>query len=335
MRALAVLALAACGASTDVVPPCRPPASLDTVAPGNIISGAGTAGVTWTVLKPDAEEVHGAIVSADGTIGPDIQLDDVDTHGVIGNTTALWPRETGLVLQRGGIVTDITTLPRTSTFDGTRYQLFWGNPVQHQTLDEDGTLGPVHALGLDSSGFAVVSDRAGTTFIRVSVFGAPTRGYILDTATGELRLVLEGATGPYEPPFFFAGEVHHNRNNDELIGINPSMLTAPTIRDIEIYDAERFLPTASRLYILSVQSMMALDTSFTYLGRMPGVYSKMFSIGTIENDTVQFTEVAADVTSRTPGRLELVRMSMTGEVWRSTVAVDSPIVDDKFCAERE
>jgi len=349
MRALLVVALPLVACSTDDPKPCPTQVLSDiTHVGGVIVPGRELIGVSWQRrFGMNQPEVHGQIVSPDGTLSPEIQL-GLDHHGTSGSTTILWHRNADAVngctdvqpfsvtLQRGGAVmhVDVATVSRGRwvTFDGQRYQLFWytaANEVAHQALSEDGILGPVHTLGQGTPFTCVdaASDRAGLTFVRWA-----DDGYIIDTATGALRLVFDGApNGGYHRTFYFAGEFHV-RAGDDLYSVSPTSTGAFVKRRFtgELGNPQSFYPTDSTMFVRYIDGrILEVDASLAIVRRLTAPPSE---IGTFGTDLVRFERVDGNLETLDPGRLLLIRQAAT-EVWRDELAVDSPLHIVEVCED--
>lgn len=264
MRALLLVVLAACSSSDE--PPCLD--SAIGVTPNTILSGPQLAGVSWArPLTSVSFETHGQILSASG-LTLDVSVVDGDA-GATGTETVLWlGREqcqiTGVFagrLQRDAEVLHVDIAPEVSanavTFDGTRYQLFWidtMNRLRHQSLGEDGTLGPLHELGttVGNDCIQAASDRAGTTFVRWG-----SSGYMIDAATGDLQAVY--ASRQANSPFFFAGKFHLREGN-RVMSFDPT--GAPiSLSSLDTSAAKAFLPTSTQLFVVTNVELIELDTA--------------------------------------------------------------------------
>jgi hypothetical protein len=329
-----VVALVACSSSADE--PC-PQIAVSEIqhAAGMIMSGKNLIGITWSRQFQNARpEIHAAIVAPDGTIGPDIALGERITRAATGTTTILWtaddvcgaalPLEEPFTatLQRGGQVTFVDPSPRTvsrvAAFDGQRYQLFWVNPpniVQHQTLDEDGTRGPVRTLSLAGACVDTATDGAGTTFLRVD-----NKGYIFDPATGDARLVFIGTEPAYGRSFWFAGRFYVF-DEPRLLAFPPTSTGAFSVQALtgDLAGAQEFFPTDTTLFAIGFAGIVEVNTAFATVRRYP--YPTVFATGAFGSDLVHWEHQTLDPQAMTPGRIELVRENM----WRREVAVDSPV----------
>ena len=339
--AISIVLVAACGDSTEMSSCPTMVTSNIQNRPGPIIAGESVIGMAWLRdIGRGPPEVHGSIVTSDGVIGPDIALLDHAPTGAAGTTTVAWTTP-GCVthpftvsLQRGGEVTrlEIVMTVKSSdiVFDGQRYQLVWttqGGTLEHRSLDEDGTLGPVHVLAQVSSGVCVeaATDRAGTTFVR-----ANDTGYIIDTVTGDKRLVFSApGVGPGES-FYFAGQFHVHEEV-QVMSFPPTSTGAYTVHLLGgLPFAQRFYATPTRLFVVSATGVIESDANFNRIGSH-GVQQS--DLGTIGDDLVTYARTELDPFARTPGRLELLRAA--GEKWRVEVAVDSPVIDEELCDKPE
>lgn len=334
MRALLLGALVACGSSSSE-PDCPSvPASEITNLPGAIVSGTEVLGISWMRQIGRARpEVHGAIVAADGTLGPDIALASIEARGVAGRTTVMWTdracdgevRPLSVRLQRGGEVMDLDLSTAAHglaiAFDGQRYQLFVVSPtgMTHQSIDEDGTRGPLHALDVGVVCPDAASDRAGLTLLRV---GAD--GYIVDADTGALRQVFDGGVYfEFRQSFYFAGQFHVP-DGDRLLSFPPTSTGAYTVRNLvgHLLGATRFLPTTSTLFAGGPGGIVEVDADLGLVRRWP---AQSFDAGTFGDHFVRWEQFPLDPGALAPGRIELVRETATGAVWRREVAVDSEV----------
>jgi hypothetical protein len=314
-----------------------------THVPKTVASGRDLIGISWAEqLGESAPIFHAAIVGADGSIGPEIRIGEQRLGGKTGSTTVLWyspfarddcERKDAFepTLQRGGEAIHLsvaaTTWARTAAFDGVRYQLFWiseARTLQHQSLDEDGTLGPVHDLGgvanTDRPCVSAASDGAGTTFVRFD--GA---GFFVDTATGAAQRVW---TAPqfsewFAPVFYFAGQFHVV--DYRWFSIDPASRTS-TQRTYppKISGANNFFAGTTRVYGALIDSVQALDTQLEPVDVLPLANP---GFGNWGDDAVLFEAVELDEATLTPGRLVLTR---TG-VWSQDVTVDSPLETEDNC----
>jgi hypothetical protein len=336
MRALILVALAACGSSDKEC--FEVPLTDIEHAAGSIISGKSLIGISWTrQIQRRSTEIHGAIVTPDGVVSPDISLSDLTPRGVAGNETLVWISGEDCNnalstlapfvarLQRGGSVTFVETpqtLARDIAFDGQRYHLFWvtaAQAVHHRTLDEDGTLGPDHVLAPTSSCVDATSDGAGSTFVRIG-----STGYIIDPATGALRVVFAGTQPSYGQSFYFNGQFHVV-DRTSLLSFPPTGTGSFTSRALagDLASGE-FYPAGATMFVVSLADIVEVDGTFATIRHFP--YSTLFSIGAFGSDLVRFERV---VPASEPGRVDVVREAG----WRSTVAVDSPVRIADSCEE--
>ena len=311
--------------------------------PGVIISGDGVIGMMWLrQIGRASPEMHASIVTSDGTIGPDIALQDIAPTGAAGTTTVAWRSPVGcysvhafaIALQSGGMVTRLEAVKNVTSsdlvFDGQRYQLFWTTmtgSLEHRSLDEDGTFGAVHVIAQVSSGACVdvATDRAGTTFLRVN-----DTGYIVDTTTGDKRQVFSGPAQTRAETFYFAGQFHVP-DDIHVMSFPPTSTGAYTMHLLDQFlHVQQFYATPTRLFVLVETGVLEADANFKRIGSLGG---QPFGIGTIGDDLVAFEHTEIDRVARTPGHLELSRAA--GAKWTVEVAVDSPVVDEELCDKRE
>jgi hypothetical protein len=345
MRALLVVALAACGGSPDEEPCPVVLTSEVQHEPARIVSGKHMVGVSWTRRSQTArEEVHAAIISPDGSRTPDIALPDVRMRGAVGVSTLLWtPDNTcapamnealafDVILQRGGTVRFVDHGPtnsRVAIFDGQRYQLFWiptfsGN-VHHQTLDEDGTVSAVRML--PHSGYCVdaATDGAGTTFIRVD-----DRGYIFDAAAGTTRLAFTSPAtgGPYGQTFYFAQQFHV-ATDAYVFSIAPTSTGASTMRPLigHLQGARDFAPTETTMLVSAMSGVVEVDAAWAKL--RDALIPRFYDFGVLDADVVRFEKVPADAATQMPGFVDLIREG----AWRKELAVDSPLREAEQCGD--
>jgi hypothetical protein len=344
MRALLVVALVACGSSSDE-PPCPRVVTSDVQhSPARIVSGRHMIGVSWTRRTSQRIEVHGAIVSPDGTRTPDIALPDQRAIGAVGSSTLLWTPDNAcapamnealafdVILQRGGTVSFVDHGPtnsRVAIFDGQRYQLFWiptssGN-VQHRTLEEDGTVGPVRVLPHIGYCVDAATDGAGTTFIRVD-----DRGYIFDPASGMTRLAFTSpASGTrYAQTFYFAQQFHV-ATDAYVFSIAPTSTGASTMRPLigHLEGASSFIPADSKLFVSGLRGVLEVDATWAKLRDVP--IGRDFDFGIFDTDVVRFERVLANEATQTPAFVDLIRDG----VWRKELAIDSALREVDQCED--
>jgi hypothetical protein len=320
MRSLLLLALAACGGDDECMPRVGSRLAYQV---GNVASGAGIGGVSWIEQQLTSKPLeHVAILHGDGTLSPDIP--STSTYAVSGTRTVLWHRDSenecasGEKFEFAPLLydgTDTTALQiaavtraRTAVFDGTRYQLFWSTgKIFHQTLDEDGTLGPVHDLGLLGDCVRAASDGAGTTF-----FHDDQEGFIL-AADGTKRLVWSDTPFGHGRAFYFAGEFHIA--GAPIWSIDPIAGTSRK-RTAQV-NVNAFYPSVTKLYGAVDNDVVELDASFAVVARtrMPGTVTR---VGTLRDDLV-FLRTVVDVPEG-PKRIVVER----GTQWSTEIAVDSP-----------
>ena len=306
-------------------------------APDEIASGQDRIAISWTrSVSNTRPEIHGAVVTADGTIGPDISLPEPSMRAALGTTTALWgtrepcagPVPFPLILQKesGAVVfveTAMKTTGRTMVFDGARYHVFWTTDgvIKRMTIEEDGTLGTPATLAVMGQCVDAASDGAGTTFLRVD-----SRGYIV-AANGDMRVALTSA----QPigngdTFFFAGKFHVF-NDNRLLTVAPDSTGSYTERflDGDLSGARAFHPAASSLFVEAFAGLVEVDAAFATKREI--AVPTVFPVGTLGADLVRFERTPLDVDNMLPGHIDLIRET----AWRKEVAVDSPVRFEDAC----
>ena len=263
--------------------------------------------------------------------------------GVAGTTTLLWSSQfdcspafpetapfVATLQQPTGEVAFLDPAPATLshvvTFDGAQYQLFWATPpniVHHQALAEDGTPGPAHTLAVTGTCLDVATDGAGMTFLRVD-----HDGYIVDTQTGQTRLVFDNPSMPdiYDQTFYFAQQFHV-LSLVSLFSIDPSSTGASTLRTLtgDLNGTREFFPTQNRLYASSFGGVVEIDAALATVRELP--FSPLFPVGTLGDDLVHFETTAMDPSLKLPGHIDLIREG----AWQKQVAVDSEVRLEELC----
>ena len=283
-----LFALAACS-TPQPEPECNSVlVAASTNVPGTIGSGTELVAATWDrQFGPSAPEHHGIMVFADGTRGTEVSVEGKLATGTPGKDTILWgpPQLAQAVFRlmlhkRDGDVLHFDfagmTRSRSVVFDGTRYHVFWMasgiayvNAVYHRTLDEDGTLGPVHELRAPhgppvpiNAAVQAASDRAGTLFVQVVA-----DLYFFDPNTGALTRVFDVDEVGFvdnRSVFYFAGEFHlHQYDNSapRLISCTPTGCTSRALTN-GLSSAENFYPARSTMYVDTTGGLYQVDTSF-------------------------------------------------------------------------
>jgi hypothetical protein len=319
--ALLIVLLAACGGDDECMPITGSRLSYRL---GAVASGKQIAGVSWVEqLRGSAPLTHVAIVHADGTLSPDIP--STSQLGVAGTRTVLWHRDSddechsGEKFEFNPLLYDGTntialaiapvTRARTAVFDGTRYQLFWSDGhVFHRTLDEDGTLGPVHDLGLERDCVTAATDGAGTTFIR-----ADDEAFIVDSA-GTKRLVWSATEfGSHGAAFYFAGEFHIT--GFDWWSIDP--VTGASRKRAVSMNGLAYHQGATKMFVRLANDIVELDASLSPIAHVP-LRGTMMKAGAFGDELVFLAQYPVDDIFG-PKRIAVER----GDRWSTELAADS------------
>jgi hypothetical protein len=343
MRVTLLLALAACGTTDPELTCDQVPRSLVNNHVVAVVSGENLVGVSWAEKVGESEPVHhAALVFPDGSHGPDTFITDGETTGTAGNASVLWharasgfsqDSQTTATLQRadGNVIHLALALDATFTssvaFDGQRYQLFWvdqGTPRRafQRTLDEDGTLGEVHALAHDGfvAYMSATSDGRGTTFVRIE-----ETGYIVDGATGALTKVWSGDMSDRTwggPSFYFDGHWYI----DQSYRLKRVDAATNAVATVSLQGVSKFHPTTSSLYVrLRDGGLFELDRDLQIVEQLftPGAF------GTLDDDRILLEGHYLDPETLAPGYVDVARAGATP--WRTPLAIDSPVSVVEVC----
>jgi hypothetical protein len=294
VRLLLLAALAAC--TRD--PPC---ASNTSNAPLMIVSGTDVIGAAWNVVTTGLpDETHAVVIDADGGVGSEVRLAP-NTVGVAGRTSvAWWVRQDDnecfrrfptaeLVLQRAhdfAFVEIQATEARSISvaFDGERYQVFWiassDGAVRHRTLEEDGTLGPIHDLFHVSARCLAAASGNGTTLLRVD-----NVAHLVDADGGTQMIFNSTDARIFKETFWFAGQYHVY--DGEFLFSFPPTPAEPTQR---FFEGDRFVPGPDTFLVRTAEGVLVVDASLAivrHLGFAP-------DFGMFGGDIVRFIQTRPD-----------------------------------------
>jgi hypothetical protein len=343
-----VILLASCGSPYDECD--ERPFSLVTNTNLRVAPGPELVGVMWerTNLAPFSIERRGAFVFADGTTSEDIELSTHKERGTAGTSSVLWhggaqqqPFYWGdrdaydVTLHSGGISQPISFSPgltlSTAIFDGQRYQLFWraanGN-VHHQSIDEDGILGPTHDLGAPSGGDITAlfasSDRAGTTYLLLN-----QDAFVVDTTDGATTRIWTAQPNRYPThTFVFADKWYvlesGGAGNPTLWAVDPAT-TIATAHELDFeYEPSGFHPGTTSLFVYATVWTYELNEALEQIAMHPRAQVVAFG-----NDRLFEASTPPDTLALEAGSLALVREGAMP--WRITIVKDSPLHDP--CAD--
>lgn len=239
-----------------------------------------------------------------------------------------------------GLAVDVTTTPvgaHTVTYDGTRYHAFWvseGRMVRHRTVDENGTLGPVHDLGAvppqdqpdiynEEICLIPTSDRAGNVVLET---GTWTQRYALAVAAdGTSNRIWDSppAWASRHGVFWLGTEVHIlGSAGPQNVVVSLDLATAATrTRPLptEILIPELLGVSAATIYVLDQGELLALDPDLAVTARSTpqGLGSTMALGGLAVPVGSRFTYVhesgQTDPRQGAPKRLQLVQLAANGD----------------------
>jgi hypothetical protein len=333
----------------------REPRSRVTNHDLRLTSGREVIGVTWerstAVAGADRTERFGALVFADGTRTEASELQRGHSVGTAGTSSVLWHGskslgmgpcgdfsgiDVTLQLQTHTQLIPFSQVPTTMTasFDGRRYQLFWrahsGN-IHHRSIDEDGTLGPVHDLVTPSPStslcLAASSDRDGTTYLIVN-----REGFLVDTTTGATTTIW---TAPdqmgFAQSFAFANRwyvVEGGSETQMLWSFDATTKTATRREFPREYAVPRaFHPGTTSLFIEArtyINTGIVIIETDTELRPVASRDRTSAPFAVFENDLVSAMTIPANINRNRPGSLALERE----DAWQSTIVQDSPLCGD-------
>ena len=319
--------------------------------PGAVVASETLFGLTWTrrdvgargepvqlritdaATRPDF--VH-ALALPDGSVVSTFE-DPTMLRAVAGKTTVLWRKHPfELTLQGRDGTQRVSSIPSDPwgeaalVFDGERYHAFWEPEafvLHHRWIAEDGSPGPLTVLDWSmrrGTSIRGVSDGNGRLLLQLGV-----DAYIVDVSAGTMRRVFEGdpdgASGSvprYESVFWFAGEFHI-RDSGRLFSIDANDNVRTRFLHGDLMAADDIIAGTSSLFITTPSHIVEVDADLRTLRyhEPPPVRAAVHLLTAFGNDLVRFDRRDLDVSSRTPGFIELRR----GDVWTREIATDSPI----------
>ena len=362
--------LVACFAGACVDEECHDELYTDTpYTPYAITAGNDLVAASWFIGTPGNSPpadlpMYATSLSANGDPSPVVELPRrLGGGGVTGTASVLWhapqdhqcvthdenapPLQFGLV--RDGVVQLVDVSAERPThhsvaFANGGYQVFWldgDNRLRHRALFEDGTLGPVHDLGVQT-GYCIyaVSDLATVHLLIAVTFPLESPVLLVDPTNGstEPRWTVSART-PIRV-FWFAGELHVVSDGPRIQSIDPASGIArmrtpdpglPNQFEIAVGTDAMFVALYSPE--LNERQIVELDASFTITERHTMSASGFFEaeIGAIGSDFVFAAKVVRPAPE--PEHIDIIRgQKLTGtETWRTTTVSDSPPRSQRVC----